>query len=120
MRAGRSAIRPGREPRGTWRGREPHPPRRRLTARRPVLAALLAGCLVAGLAVAALRIDMLRVRYALNTANNQEQALEEARSALVVQLRELRHPERLAGEARRMGLARPDRVIQLAAPGEAR
>jgi cell division protein FtsB len=116
----RSAILPGRDPLAPWLGRERRSSGRRLTARRPALAALLVGFLLAGLAMAALRIDMLRVRYALNAANNQEEELEEERAALVVQLRELRHPERLAEQARRLGLGRPDRVIQLAAPGETR
>ena len=114
---GRSAILPGRDPLAGWMG-ERRRPRRRGTLPRPALAALLIGLLLAGLAVAALRIDMLRVRYALNAANNQEQALEEERAELVVRLRELRHPERLAEEARRLGLRRPDRVIQLSVPRE--
>ncbi len=88
--------------------------------RRPVLAALLAGLLLAGMALAAFRIDMLKMRYALNAANSQEHELQEERAELVVQLRELRHPERLASEARRLGLGRPDRVIELPAPAESR
>ncbi len=120
MRAGRSAILPGRDPLAAWMGREQRRPRRRVPIPRPALAALLVGFLLAGLALAALRIDMLRVRYALSAVNDQEQKLEEERAELVVQLRELRHPERLAEAARRMGLRRPDRVIQLSAPGEVR
>lgn len=91
--------------------------RRSLRARRPALAALLLGLLLAGLILAALRVDALRVRYALNAANNREVALKEERAGLVVRLRELRNPERLAAEARRLGLARPERVIELSAGG---
>jgi hypothetical protein len=91
--------------------------RRSLRARRPLLAALLLGLLLAGLALAALRVDALRVRYALNAANNREVALREERAELVVRLRELRHPERLAAEARRLGLGRPERVIEIPVGG---
>jgi hypothetical protein len=80
-------------------------------------AGLVLGLLLAGLALAALRVDGIRVRYALSTANREEKALEAERAQLLVRVRELRHPERLAAEARRLGLERPERVIALQAAG---
>ena len=116
-RTGRGAVWGGRvDPLAGWVGqRRRHG--RALRARRPVLAALWVGLLLAGLALAALRVDALRVRYALNAANTREQALEEQRAGLVVRLRQLRNPERLAAECRRLGLARPERVIEVGAGG---
>jgi hypothetical protein len=112
-RGGRGAVWGSRvDPLGGWTAPRRRP-RRSLRARRPQLAALLLGLLLAGLALAALRIDALRVRYALNSANNREEALKEQRAELVVRLRQLRNPERLAAEARRLGLRRPERVIDL-------
>ncbi len=118
-RTGRGAVFGGRvDPLAGWVGQRR--PQRSLRARRPVLAALWVGLLLAGLALAALRVDALRVRYALNAANTLEEARKEERAGLVVRLRQLRNPERLAAEGRRLGLARPERVIELPGGGAER
>lgn len=83
-------------------------------SRRRVLAALLASALVAGLSLAALRIDILRLRYALADALEQEKQLLEERRVATAHLEGLRDPARLASLADARGLTAPARVIDLA------
>jgi hypothetical protein len=91
--------------------------KRRTTARTwpGSLPALLAGLLLAALALAALRVDLIRVRYGLGQAMQQEKELLEQDRALRAKLGSLRDPNRLAGQAARYGLARPARVLDLGA-----
>jgi hypothetical protein len=78
--------------------------------------ALLAGVLLAALALAALRVDLIRVRYGLGQAMQEEKELLEQERALRARVGSLRDPIRLARLAPRHGLARPARVLELSAP----
>ena len=84
----------------------------------PWLLALVVAGVACALALAALRVEILRTRYELGRLADEEAGLHEARSALLVEVRELRHPERLARIAARRGFAPPERVVQLAEPPE--
>ena len=84
--------------------------------RTPWLLALVVAGVACALALAALRVEILRTRYELGRLADEEAELHEARSALLVEVRELRHPERLACLAARRGFGPPERVIQLAEP----
>ena len=77
--------------------------------------ALLAGVLLAALALAALRVDLIRVRYGLGQAMQEEKQLLEQDRALRAKVGSLRDPNRLASLAPRYGLARPARVLDLGA-----
>lgn len=99
-----------------WIGRPPTPWWRRLVASRPTLFAVLVGLLAAGLTLASLRVDLIRVRYALADALASEAALRTERAELLAEVRRLRDPARLGALAAKAGLARPERVIELAAP----
>ena len=77
------------------------------------LPALLAGVVLAALALAALRVDLIRVRYGLGQAMQEEKQLLEQERGLRARLGSLRDPIRLAQLAPRYGLARPARVIDL-------
>jgi len=116
-RAGRSAALRGHTAAlPAWSGRRPGPGWRRLASSRRALPAVLVGLLAAGLALAALRVDLIRVRYALADALASEAALRSERAELLAEVRRLRDPSRLGSLARAAGLARPERVIDLAAP----
>jgi hypothetical protein len=80
------------------------------------LLALVAAGVAGALVLVALRVEILRTRYELGRLADEEAELHEARSALRVEVRELRHPERLARLAARRGFGPPERVIQLAEP----
>jgi hypothetical protein len=88
---------------------------RRVPGRRwlPVALAL---CLGAALGVAALRVDLLRVRYGLADALQQEKALLQEQREMRARVGELRDPARLAQLARRFDLVRPRRIVHLATP----
>lgn len=92
-----SGLRPAGRP---WSGRLP---------------ALLAGVLLAALAIVSLRVDLIRVRYGLGEAMEQEKALLEQERKLRARVGGLRDPTRLAELAPRYGLARPARVLELSA-----
>jgi hypothetical protein len=77
--------------------------------------ALLAGVLLAALALAALRVDLIRVRYGLGQAMQEEKQLLEQDRALRAKVGSLRDPNRLASLAPRYLLARPVRVLDLGA-----
>jgi hypothetical protein len=63
-----------------------------------------------------LRVSILRLRYELAASVAEETSLLERQRAATVELRELRDPTRLRDFARELGLARPERVIQLSVP----
>jgi hypothetical protein len=94
----------------------------RLAASRPrrALPALVVGALAAGLALAALRIDILRLRYSLHEALQEQQTLVEQRNEALARVHSLRDPKRLASLARQRGFARPERVIELPSARRAR
>lgn len=112
----RALDRSSRRRRGTRRtltGRDLAHVRTAPRRRRRLPAALLLAALVAGLSLAALRVDILRLRYALADALEQEQDLLERRSVATARLEGLRDPARLASLAKKRGLSRPSRVIEL-------
>jgi cell division protein FtsL len=76
------------------------------------LLAVAAAMLVA-LSVAALRVEILRARYQLGELARVESTLLAERDALRVEVRALRHPDRLARLARERGFSPPERVIDL-------
>jgi hypothetical protein len=88
-------------------------PRSAGRAWRGALPALLAGVLLAALALAALRVDLIRVRYGLGQAMQQEKELLERDRALRARVGSLRDPIRLARLAPRYKLARPARVLEI-------
>jgi len=94
-------------------GRDFAQPRARGPAWPATLPALLVGVLLAALAIAALRVDLIRVRYGLGQAMQQEKELLEQERALRARVGSLRDPIRLAHLAPRHGLARPARVLEL-------
>jgi len=87
------------------------PPRRRVPPRQ--LAVVAAGAVCAALLLVALRVDSIRQRYRLADAVRSEQALLEQQRRLMVDVRRLRHPLRLAELGRELGLGRAERVIAL-------
>lgn len=88
--------------------------RERKTSRPWLIVAV--GMLAAALILASLRVSILRLRYDLSTALSEETRLLEHQRMVTVQLRELRDPSRLHALAQKMGLGRPERVIQLSIP----
>jgi hypothetical protein len=84
------------------------------------LVPLLVLTLIAALGVTALRIDLIRIRYAMATAAEAENALIEEQRNLIVRKRKLRDPVELAVEARDRGFRPPVRTFVLPDPGAAR
>ena len=74
------------------------------------------GAVAAALLLASLRVSILRLRYELTAGVTEETRLLERQRAATVELRELRDPTRLRHLATELGLARPQRVIQLSVP----
>jgi hypothetical protein len=97
-------------------GREP----RRSRRDRPALHAALVGSACALLLLAGLRVQLTELRYRLAEATRREQALDETRRELIVEVRRLRDPKRLAELAARQGFVRPESVIDLREPGAER
>jgi hypothetical protein len=79
------------------------------------IAWLVGVAFACALALAALRIDILRVRYALGEAIREEKALVQEQRQQTAVLEGLRNPSRLVDAAQRLGLAPPERVIDLRA-----
>lgn len=82
-----------------------------------LLGWLLVATLVGALGLAALRIDILRLRYALGEAIEQEKQLGQLQRRHQATLESLRDPSRLAALARQRGFERPERVLELRADG---
>ena len=85
--------------------------------RNRVLIPLLGVALVAALGIAALRIDLIRTRYAVAAAMDEEKALLEEQRALIVRKRQLRDPVELDVQARARGFRPPTRVFSMPEPG---
>jgi len=93
---------------------------RRSVGRSGLHAALpyLVGAAVAlGLSIVALRNDLIRMRYGLTAAMQEERDLLQERRELTARVRTLRDPARLARLARERGFQRPARVFELEPPG---
>jgi hypothetical protein len=80
------------------------------------LIPLLIVALGVALAVAALRIDLIRTRYAVAAAMDEEQALLEEQRALIVRRRQLRDPVELAVQARQRGFRPASRIFAMPDP----
>ncbi len=78
----------------------------------PILAGLVLGSLV----LASLRTAIVRTKYALGDAAEQETQLLERERGAIVSGRALRDPRKLHEAALAHGFVRPERVIDLAAP----
>jgi len=105
----------------TLRAQRPGPARREHAApaaagRSRLTLPLVAGLVLAALFLTALRVDILRMRYAKAEALEREAILRRERSELVVAVRRLRHPGRLARLAEERGFVRPRSVARLEAP----
>jgi hypothetical protein len=85
-------------------------------ASRGFLAVLVGAAVVAGLALAALRNDLIRMRYDLSEAMQQERELLEERRELTAKVVALRDPARLSRLARERGFVRPEQVFGVGAP----
>jgi hypothetical protein len=95
----------------------PEPRRERRSFPRSAWLALAAGGLGAALVLVQLRTESIDLRYRLGRAQQSEQQLLERQRRFTVEQRQLRHPVRLAELGRSLGLARPESVRELAAPG---
>ena len=74
---------------------------------------------VAALALVVLRSDVIRIRYALSEAMDEERRLLEEQRAYTVTMRRLRAPGHLVRLARERGFARPEHIIYLEDDGPA-
>lgn len=80
------------------------------------LLPLLLVALIAALGVSSLRIDLIRVRYAMATALDEEKALIAEQRRLIVRRRQLRDPTELAIRARSLGFRPATRIISMPEP----
>lgn len=80
---------------------------------------LLAGLVVAALGFSALRNELVRLQYVLGTAAARETQLRQLTAESAAEVRALRHPNRLREEAKALGFAPPERVVEMPpeAPG---
>lgn len=74
-----------------------------------------AGLLVAALVLVQLRTESIDLRYRLARALQSEQQLLEQQRRLIVELRQMRHPLRLAALGGELGLVRPTEIRELPA-----
>ena len=77
--------------------------------------ATAAGLLVAALVLVQLRTESIDLRYRLARTLQSEQQLLEQQRRLIVELRQLRHPLRLAALGSELGLVRPAEIRELPA-----
>jgi len=77
--------------------------------------ACAAGGLLAALLLVQLRTESIDLRYRLARSLQSEQRLLEEQRRLIVELHQLRHPDRLAELGASLGLARPLAVRELPA-----
>jgi len=88
------------------------PSRLRTGSWMPVLAAMVAGAMF----LAVLRMDVIRMRFAVAQAFEEELRLQEEKRELTVRMRQLRDPAVLAQRAEALGFRRAERLIDLGAP----
>jgi hypothetical protein len=82
--------------------------RERRSLSRGAWLAIVGGGLGAALVLVQLRTESIDLRYRLARSLQSEQQLLEDQRRLTVELRQLRHPVRLAGLGASLGLARPE------------
>jgi len=82
--------------------------RERRSLSRGAWLAIVGGGLGAALVLVQLRTESIDLRYRLARSLQSEQQLLEDQRRLTVELRQLRHPVRLAGLGETLGLARPE------------
>jgi hypothetical protein len=87
--------------------------RLRLASNGGLWAVGITAAIVFALGLAVLRVDVIRLRYALAGADSHERKLREQSRDLVVEMRSLRDPVKLAEIARERGFGVPDRVLDL-------
>jgi len=73
---------------------------------------LVGAAVLVGLAVVALRNDLIRMRYGLTAAMQEERDLLQERRELTARVRALRDPARLVRLAEERGFVRPERVFE--------
>lgn len=93
----------------------PAPRRERRRLLRGGGLASAAGLLVAALVLVQLRTESIDLRYRVARALQSEQQLLEQQRRLIVELRQLRHPLRLAALGTQLGLVRPTEIRELPA-----
>ena len=86
-------------------------PRRR-SLLRGAAPVLVGAAVLVGLAVVSLRNDLIRIRYALTAAMQEERELLQERRELTARVRALRDPARLSRLAEQRGFVRPERVLE--------
>jgi hypothetical protein len=82
---------------------------------RAVWIACAVGGLVAALLLVQLRTESIELRYRLARSLKTEQRLLEEQRRSIVELRQMRHPVRLAALGTELGLARPHEMVELPA-----
>lgn len=90
-------------------------PRERRPVSRGAWLAIAGGGLLAALMLVQLRTESIDLRYRLASSLKTEQRLLEEQRRLIVELRQLRHPVRLAELGAELGLARPQGLRELPA-----
>lgn len=88
-------------------------PHERRTVSRGAWFACAAGGLLAALLLVQLRTESIDLRYRLARSLQTEQRLLEEQRRAIVELRQLRHPVRLAELGTSLGLARPHDMREL-------
>ena len=79
----------------------------------PVVAAAVVGAMF----LAVLRMDVIRMRFSVAQAFEEEMRLEEVKRELTVEMRQLRDPAVLAQRAEQLGFRRAERLIDLGEDG---
>lgn len=80
-------------------------------------AAVLVAAVLGALFLAVLRMDVIRMRFTLAQAFEEELRLEELKRELTVDMRQLRDPAILAERAEQLGFRRAERLIDLEGAG---
>lgn len=80
---------------------------------RGIWLACAGGGLLAALLLVQLRTESIDLRYRLGRSLHTEQRLLEEQRRLIVELRRMRHPARLAQIGTSLGLARPVELVEL-------
>lgn len=114
-----AAVASSREDGSDWIGRDVLGDFQRKRPAIRVSVPLIVCVVIASLALVVLRSDVIRIRYALSEAMEEERRLLEEQRAYTVTMRKLRAPGHLVELAREQGFARPERIIYLEDDGPA-